>query len=190
MAARDHAYRKMSRDKLVSIVGHSLVPSSIGDIEGTVIRVFRSPGARVANFNTNSTLNEVLHWRHDITILFIGGNDINDDCVPADITKDIIEVVEKIHVYCGSHICLVLLEHRNPPPNNRFNVTASKYNRIANNINNRLKRKLKSKEYVRFVSVSAKPFQVGVTDGVHFDVESREALRRKLRNAIKHCLDD
>ena len=165
----------MSSSKLVAIVGHSLVPPSIGTIDGTVIRVFRSPGARVANFDRNSTLNDVLSWCHDITILFIGGND-NDDCIPAEIANNIIQVVEKIHAYCGSHICLVLIEHRNPLPGNRFNVTASNYNRIANNINNRLKRKFKRKDYVRFISVSAKPFQVGVTDGVHFDEDSKAEI--------------
>ena len=84
-------------------------------------------------------------------------------------------------------LCLVLIDHRNPPPGNRFNVTASKYNKIANNIHNRLKRKLINKEYVRFISVGAKPFQIGVSDGVHFD-ETKAVLRKKLRNAIKHSL--
>ena len=191
MTARNNditeASRKMSSNKLVALVGHSLVPSSIGTIDDTVIRTFRSPGVRVTNFDSNSTLNVVLNWRHDI--LFIGGNDINDNCISAEIPNNIIQVVERIHVYCNSYICLVLIKHRNPSPNNRFNVTTSKYNRIANNINNRLKRKLKKKDYVSFISVSAEPFQVGVTDGVYFDEESKAALRRKFRNAIKHCLD-
>ena len=99
-------------------------------------------------------------------------------------------MVEGIHGCCGSQICLVLIEHNNPPPNNRFNVTATEYNTIANNINKRLKRKLKNKEYVRFISVAAKPFQLRVTDGVHFDEHSKDALIRKLRNTIKHCLDN
>ena len=94
----------------------------------------------------------------------------------------------KEFVCCDSTICLVLIEHRNPPPGNRFNVTASKYNKIANNIHNRLKRKLINKEYVRFISVGAKPFQISVSDGVHFDDETKAVLRKKLRDAIKHSL--
>lgn len=132
----------------------------------------------------------MLNWFHDITILFIGGNDISDNCIPAEIANNIIQVVERIHTCCDSTICLVLIEHRNPPPGNRFNVTASKHNIIANNINNRLKRKLKRNDYVRFISVSGKPFQVGVTDEVHFDDDSKVAVRRKSRNSIKYCLDN
>ena len=64
-----------------------MVPPSIGTIDGTLIRTFRSPGARVATFDTNVTLNAVLNWRHDITVLFIGGNDISDSCIPAEISK-------------------------------------------------------------------------------------------------------
>ena len=73
-----------------------MIPPSIGSIDGRLIRTFRSPGARVATFDTNVTLNAVLNWRHDITVLFIGGNDINDSCIPAEISSNIIQVVERI----------------------------------------------------------------------------------------------
>ena len=83
----------MSNNKLISIVGHSLVPRSVGNIPGCEIRIFRSPGARVSCFESDPILASVLDWQHDLTILFIGGNDINDNCIPSKIASDIQEVV-------------------------------------------------------------------------------------------------
>ena len=180
----------MNSDKLVSIVGHSLVPHTIEPVDGARIEIFRLPGAKVSTFNSNPQLANVLSWHHDLTILFLGGNDINDYCIPSEIARNIENLVEIIHHNCASHISLVLIEHRNPPPGNRFNVTAKNYNRIANNINKRLKRKLKNKTYVNFLSIGAKPFRQGVTDGIHFDAESRIQLKQKFRNTIKHFIDN
>ena len=180
----------MNRNKSVAIVGHSLVPHSIGNVHGATVEIYRSPGSKVASFESNEVLSKVLHMPHDLTILFIGGNDIHDECVPATIAHDIISTAEQIHHHCQSHIALVLVEHRNPIPGNRFNVTASKYRRIANNINNRLKNKLKSKSYVQFLSIGAKPFQYGVArDGVHLNKGSELHLQHKFRNTIKYFLD-
>ena len=162
-------------------MGHSLVPPNIGSVDGATIRIFRSPGAKASSFLSNRILSEVLTWPHEFTILFFGGNDIYDGCVPRNIASSIETVVEQIHNYCHSHIAVVLIEHRDPPTGNRFNVTSSQYNKVANNVNNRLKRKYKNKSYVQFLSVGAKPFQRGVVDGVHFDEESKAHLRRKFR---------
>lgn len=117
----------MCGDKLIAVVGHTLVPHSIGTVEGTTIKIFRSTGAKASSFENNSVLSRVLEWPHDFTILFIGGNDIHDGCVPRNLAGDIEAVVELIHSHCHSHIALVLVEHRNPPPNSRFNVTPSQY---------------------------------------------------------------
>lgn len=180
----------MSADKLVAIVGHSLVPRDIGVVQGAQVRIFRSPGARASYFGTNHILSSVLSWPHDLTILFIGGNDIHDECVPSAITDNICSVIEQIHQHCNSRIACVLVEHRNPPQGNRFNVSADQYKRIANSINNRLKRKYKSKNYICFLSIGAKPYQNGVTDGVHHNQESKRHLIQKFRNTIKRFVDN
>lgn len=176
--------------KVVKIVGHSLVPSFIEPVEGTSIEIFRSPGAKVSTFQSNQLLSNVLTIPHDLTILFIGGNDIHNNCTPSLISSNIEHLIEQVHSYCGSFIYFVLLEHRDPPIGNRFNIDADQYNRVANNINKRLKRKYKNASYVKFLSVSAKPFQRGVTDGIHFDRESEIHLRRKLRNTIKRFIEN
>ena len=180
----------MSVQKQVAIVGHSLVPLNLRSVPGAEIRIFRAPGAKVANFESNRTLNAVLQWPHDLTIRFIGGNDIYDGCIPSSIATNIQNVIEQIHEYCKSDIAFVLIENRDPPLGNRFNVSATQYNRVANNINNRLKRKYKTKPYIKFLSVGAKPFQRGVTDGIHFDSETRFHLERKLRNTIARYIND
>lgn len=172
----------------VAVVGHSLTPRYIQTVEGANIHIFRSPGAKASSFITNS-IAEVLNLKHDLTILFIGGNDIHNNCMPAVITNDICGIIEQIHHYCNSHICFVLLEHRNPVPGNRFDIDADQYNRVANSINNRLKGKYKNKPYVQFLSVTAKPFQNGTVDGIHFDRDSQVHLERKFRNTIKRFVD-
>ena len=179
----------MGDDKLVTVVGHSLVPRNLGVIPGANIRIYRSPGAKAINFEHNNGLNQVLNYPHDLTILFLGGNDVYDGCIPSHITTNIESVIEQIHEYCNSDIAFVLLEHRNPRPGNRFGVSADQYNRVASNINNRLKRKYRNKPYVKFISVGAKPFQHGVTDGVHFDVETQAHLTQKFRNTISRYIN-
>lgn len=61
----------MSANKQVAVVGHSLVPRHLGHIPGAEIRVYRSPGAKVSNFETNNKFREVLEWSHDLTIYIV-----------------------------------------------------------------------------------------------------------------------
>ena len=179
----------MCAEKSVAIVGHSLVPRDVGTVDGAKITTYRCPGAKASSFES-SPLSRVLQWPHDLTILFIGGNDVFDGCIPRNIAQDIEAVVESIHAYCHSHIALVLLEHRNPPLDNRFNVTPAQYRKVVNNINGRLKRKYRAKPYVQFLSVGAKPFQHGVTDEIHFNKEAQFHLRLKFRNAIRYFVQN
>lgn len=179
----------MNEDKLIAVVGHSLVPRSIKPVDGAKISIYRAPGAKACNFESNEALSSVLSFPHDLTIIFIGGNDIYNNCTPSYITHNIQTLIEQVHDYCHSHICFILLESRHPPVGNRFNIDAEQYNKVANNINNRLKRKYKNKTYVQFLSVGAKPFQHGVTDGVHFDFEAKAHLQLKIRNTIKRFVE-
>ena len=180
----------MGNDKRIAVVGHSLVPRDLGLIPGAQVKIFRSPGARVTDFEARHELNSVLNWPHDLTILFLGGNDIHDGCVPSAITNNISSLIEQIHHYCDSQVAYILIEHRNPPQGNRFNVSAEQYNRVCNSINKRLKKKHKNKPYICFLSIGAKPYQSGVTDGVHFNEETRFHLVRKLRNTIMRFIEN
>ncbi len=170
--------------KTIAIVGHSLAPPRIEPVEGADIHIYRSPGGKVASFENDSKLNGVLTSSYDLVIIFLGGNDVHNNCNPSQITDNIKGVIEQVRTHCNSHIAFVLLEHRSPKQGNRFNIDEDQYNRVANSINNRLKRSYKNKSYVQFLSISAKPFQNGVTDGIHFNRETKLHLERKLRNTI------
>lgn len=146
-----------------------MVPTHIDPVEGVKIDIFRAPGARISNFNSNQTLARVLNYPYDLTILFFGGNDMHNNCIPSVNFNNIQNVIEQIHSYCNSHICFVILEHRNLVRGNWFNIDTDQYNKVVNNINNRLKRKYKNKSYVQFLSITAKPFQQGVVNGIHFN---------------------
>lgn len=166
------------------MVGHSLVPPHLLPIEGARVDIYRSPGAKAANFETDTRLANVLGYIYDLVIVFLGGNDVHNDCVPSQITDNIKCVIEQIHANCYAQIAFILLEHRVPKPGNRFNIDVDQYNKVSNNINNRLKRAYKRKPYVQFLSIGAKPFRNNLTDGVHFNDESKLHLRLKLINTI------
>ena len=58
-----------------ALVGHSQIPQQLGFPNGE-IKMFRGPGAKASTFFHNSRMNDVLKWEHDLTILWIGSNDI------------------------------------------------------------------------------------------------------------------
>ena len=59
----------------VAIVGHSQVPKSIQAIENVEVRIYRKPGARLANFENYEEFQELFNWQHDLNIIFMGGSD-------------------------------------------------------------------------------------------------------------------
>ena len=79
----------------ISVVGHSQIPKKL-EVENTEIRIFRAPGGRADNFNNDTRMNEVLNWKHDLCILWIGSNDIDQESKPKDIVENISQIVESI----------------------------------------------------------------------------------------------
>ena len=79
----------------ISVVGHSQIPKKL-EVENTEIRIFRAPGGRADNLNNDTGMNEVLNWKHDLCILWIGSNDIDQESKPKDIVENISQIVESI----------------------------------------------------------------------------------------------
>lgn len=110
--------------------------------------------------------------------------------IPSNIAHYTEAVIEMIHTYCYSHIALLLMEHQNFPPNNWYTVASSQYRRVANKINNKLKRKYKNKSYAQFLSVGVKPFQLSITDGIHVNQEAHYHLRLKFCKTIRYFIQN
>ena len=72
----------------ISVVGHSQVPKKL-EVEDAEIRIFRGPGDRADNFHNDTRMSEVLNWEHDLCILWIGSNDIDQESRPKDIAENI-----------------------------------------------------------------------------------------------------
>ena len=167
----------------VSLVGHSQIPSHLSAPD-TEIRIFRAPGSRAATFFSDDRLNEVLNWTHDLCILWLGSNDIKPSSTPQGIVDDLAQVVDSIEESCGAIVKVCLVEPRFYEEGDR--MPSDQYKRIQEAVNRRLKRKL-SNGFVQFNSNS------WVTqladDGVHWDEEGKQRIKRKFRRVIKTFID-
>ena len=170
----------------VAIVGHSQIPVSFPDIPSVDLRVFRLPGGRLGDFERDCILKDSLKWAHDLTILFIGGNDIPNLANELIVGK-LIELVDKFKALGSCNVVVTLIEPREYSYGNRFGIDNDVYKYSMNFINRKIKRLSKSRNY-RVLNVNAKPFQNGHTaDGVHFNLQSRFAIVDKIRNCVvKH----
>ena len=168
----------------VSLVGHSQLPWEL-DIGGAEVRVFRASGGRADSFHHDERLYEVLDWEHDLCILWLGSNDIENDSHPADIAETIGDIVEQIENNCNAivHVCLV--EPRFYPEEEY--MTHGKYGKIQRAVNKKLRRNL-GNVFIQFNSVNW--VEEISEDGVHFTELGKERIKKKLRKDIKQFMED
>lgn len=143
----------------VALVGHSQLPVSWpsygeGD-EAVEVRLFRSPGGKVGTFRHNRVLREVLEWPHDLTVLWLGSNDICDRARPIVLANDIRELVREVENRCGSKVLISLIEPRTAHRRSA-GLEPGGYNRVAASVNRRLRRSLRNHIFLDF---TAPPYQ-------------------------------
>ena len=168
----------------ISLVGHSQLPWEL-DIGGAEVRVFRAPGGRADSFYQDERLYEVLDWEHDLCILWLGSNDIENDSHPADIAEKIENIVNNIEDSCRAivHICLV--EPRFYPGEEY--MTHEKYGKIQRAVNKKLRRNLANV----FIQFNSGNWVNDISeDGVHFTAEGQQRVEHKLRKDIKRFMED
>ena len=171
----------------VAIVGHSQVPVSIANIDGTEIRIFRQGGARIADIYAKPNLNESFSWGQDLTVLFIGGNDFPANS-GENITTDLLKLVQD-YQETGSKVAVFLIEPREYRIPNRFNITNEDYKRFQSYVNNRLK-KVSSKRGFRTINVTRTVFETNRSDGVHFNVVGQGLIKAKIHQCIINHLPE
>lgn len=166
----------------VSLVGHSQLPDDLS-INNAEIQIYRGPGGRADNFFEDERLNEVLNWEHDLSILWLGSNDIDNETQPRDIANNILKVVESIEENCQAVVWICLVEPR--LYTNGF-MMEEDYRKVQRKINKILKEKgnqvihFNSNDWVEYLA----------SDGIHWTVEGRKRVKSKLKKTIKNFMED
>ncbi len=164
----------------IAFVGHSQIPISF-EFPNTEIRIFRAPGGKASNYFQDSRMNQILQWEHDLTILWIGSNDINGDANPVEIYNDIKEIYQEIETNCQSVVYICQVE----PRTQARDIPADIYKRIQYGINNRIKRSLKTPN-IHFNNVSF--VEELSDDGVHWSGTGRVRVESKFKKVIKEFI--
>lgn len=162
----------------VALVGHSQIPRNL-EIPNVQIKIFRGPGAKARTFFEDNRVNKILEWEHDLTILWIGSNDIEQTTNPARIFCDIKNIIKEITAKCQSLVYICQVEPRTNPRN----ITEDQYKKFQVGINNRIKRALKTPN----IHFNNQQFVQELSeDGTHWDERGRAHVLSKFRRVIEN----
>ncbi len=115
----------------IALVGHSQIPQQFS-FPGAHIIIFRAPGAKASSFFEDTRMNQVPEWEHDLTILWIGSNDIASNIDPEILinhNKEICHTIEE-DCQCVVYVCQV------EPSLHPRNLSHEQYKIIQCGINN------------------------------------------------------
>lgn len=165
----------------VALVGHSQIPVGFQSSEPNVeVRLFRAPGALVDGFNNNRRLTSVLQWPHDLTILWLGSNDIRDSTDPSELAGRILTIARTIEDHCQSRVIVSEVEKRVYPPNHPHFFSNERYLRVRRSVNRNL---LRTRQFL-IINFNSVRF-VLAHDGIHFRAHSQNNIRDKLNYLIR-----
>ena len=119
------------------VAGHSNVPSSFPEIPFVDLEVVRVPGAKLSDFWTQPEFVSIREQTRDLAILYLGGNDINNDSRPRVIVNEIKAILRHL-LTIHRNVTFVLLEPRQYRRNNRFGINPEGYSNVAKYVNKRL----------------------------------------------------
>lgn len=177
----------MSEFKVI-IGGHSQLPDDLPDFDKTSVTKCELRGAKLTDFWSHSTFRCMRENTHNLAILFLGGNDVYDNCEPKSIVSAICVITDHL-LTLNDNVVITLLEPRNYPPSNRFGVSAKTYELVSKSVNKNLCKILKRKG-VRTINLGARPFQYGHShDGVHFDSLTKLHVTQKIAKCVEHHLN-
>lgn len=169
----------------VIIGGHSQIPNVLPTLQDVQISVCRLPGGKLSDFWEHSKFTCMRENEHDLAIIFLGGNDVNNSTKPSDIINAILEIADYLKQR-NKHVVVTLLEPRQYSVNNRFRVDSNTYDKVSRSINRALGKVLR-KRSIRTLNFGAKTFAQGHTrDGVHFRSVTKAHITNKIINCIEH----
>ena len=166
----------------VSLLGHSNVPREPLEAFGCEVRTYRSPGSHASTFDDNPTFRPALGWQHELSIVFLGSNDVKPDVEVFQITENIKHVVHKLE-QSAEKVAIVLLEPRiikNPAPGKPDQKT---YNKVLKAVNRKLQRDLRGHD---FINLTGPYFRNHLgPDGTHWNAAGKARVRGTLRKYIE-----
>ena len=74
--------------------GHSQVPHALLALEDTDITICRVSGGKLKDFWHHTNFKCMRENEHDLVVLFLGGNDINESCTPVEVVNEILRVTD------------------------------------------------------------------------------------------------
>ncbi len=174
--------------KRVALLGHSYVwrlfinkPMYHPDF---ILRKFPQPGGKVKTITDKPIWEEFLSYEPDLTVLVLGGNDIDSKTVPKQLAKEIESLVLEIEQKTG-HTCLVIgIESRTRP---RPPLTPVSYNKIKNAVNRWLRHILPGTKN-NFTAMGMKKDEL-CWDGVHLGIEGCINLFERLVVTIRNHVE-
>ncbi len=174
--------------KKVALLGHSYVsrlfvnkPIYHPDF---ILRKFPQPGGKVKTITEKPIWEEFLRYEPDLTVLVLGGNDIDSKTVLRQLAKEIESLVLEIEQKTG-HTCLVIgIESRTRP---RPPLTPVSYNKIKNAVNRWLRHILPGTKD-NFTAMGMKKNEM-CWDGVHLAIEGCISLFERLVVTIRNHLE-
>ncbi len=125
-------------------------------------------------------MNAVLNWKHGLSILWLGSNDITSDTDPDGLLDQILEICHAIEKDCQATVYVCQVEPRLYPTETP--VTHEQYKNIQGGINDRLKRRLINKT-INFHTCSF--LQELAPDGVHWRERERETGKNRARSKLR-----
>ena len=172
-------------DYKIIIGGHSQIPNTLPNIPNAELQFCKVGGAKLADFWHHPAFLSMRENKHDLAILFLGGNDVYDGCNPKQIATGIVHIADYLSTN-NTDTVITLLEPRNYSPNNRFGLNPETYTSVARAVNRHLAKALKRRS-IRTINLGARPFQHGHTrDGVHFNSVSKAHVISKFTKCIEH----
>ena len=169
----------VGHSNLKQIPEHGANPWCVNNIQ---IDTFCCPGATASNLTEYAEYQRFIDKQFDVVVVFIGGNDITDNCKIANIyakIKDIIEDIENIiQPRFGTH----LLEPEVRTGDPRF-IAPGKYYKIRTH----LIRKIKEKRELSLWTLLGRGLKLEHlgSDGTHLNREGKVKLTEILEQYLK-----
>ena len=170
----------------VALIGHSHVPTGYEYPLDEEVRLYfyRLPGATISEVKNHPRFRSFWNSRFDLTILFIGGNDIKPDVNPRAVID---EYKHLLHSINGKDCACITttIEHRIIYRDNRFALSQEIYNQKSRSVNRHLVRYFGHVSQ-EFISLSRGIFTgERAQDGVHFSPILLRKLYRLLTERIR-----
>ena len=169
----------------VQIIGHSQVPY-IEDFDDVEVLIYSRGGAKIYEFWEDESMNNDV----DLTILFVGGNDVFDIEDDYDLANEIWDLA-KGYSERSRAVRVCNLEPRNYRVNRvrRRRERAQEYDDRSKHINSLLKRWSERNRWFKLVNLSHIQFQDYAEDGVHFTPLQQSQLIDRFINTIYKVKD-